>query len=463
MPELPEVETVRRILAKEVLHRKIISVEVFREQNLDTDPADFKKSLEGHSFNAIDRAGKYLLFRLDSGLTMVSHLRMEGKYYFEEEGFLPRPQDLLYFHFEDGHVLVYNDVRKFGRLGIYDEEGLKEAVCSKLGPEPFDLTPESLHASLQKKSTTIKEALLDQSIVAGLGNIYDDETLFAAKIHPLRQASSITLEECEKIVVESRRILNEAISLGGSTVKSYHPEQGVDGKMQSNLLVYGRENEPCSHCGFPLRKIFIGGRGTVYCPKCQVLSDHPFVLGVTGPIHAGKSTVSHYLESRGYHRFDADACVKELYAEKKVQQGLRKLFGRKAVKDDKVDFAYLRQAVASSKEKKQALNEYVHPLVLERAKEFIAGYGKNDKIVLDVPLLFGSGLDELCDATLLVEADELTRFQRLQEEGKDAASLLKVNKGYPLAYARKKASFIVETQPTLEGLYQEIDHLPLFD
>ncbi|MEE3426668.1 MAG: DNA-formamidopyrimidine glycosylase, partial [Candidatus Enteromonas sp.] len=234
MPELPEVETVRRILEPIVKDETIASIKVYREKNILTGADLFVSSLIGEKFLSVSRVGKYLLFHLTNDKVIVSHLRMEGKY-FERETPKEEKHDILCYVFKSGKCLVYNDVRKFGVIELYKEnEIMTKSPIHKLGKEPFVMEKEELLASLfKKKKTPIKTALLDQTIIAGLGNIYVDEVCFASGLNPLENSGNVTLSDCEKIIKESRRILKEAIDLGGSTIKSYHPKEGVNGEMQN--------------------------------------------------------------------------------------------------------------------------------------------------------------------------------------------------------------------------------------
>lgn len=463
MPELPEVENVRLALSGVLLGKEILSVEVLRSQNIDTPLPDFLNSLPHKKFIGIGRRGKYLLFNLDDGRTLLAHLRMEGKFFVEEETEEIKKHDLIVFHLSDSKKLVYNDTRRFGRMGLYDEEQLKSSPVSKLGKEPFEIEEEEFASLLKGKNKPIKEVLLDQALVAGIGNIYAGESLFASKISPFCSASKLNKTQSADLLRNIKEILNQAISLGGSTIRSYHPKEGVSGSMQNMLRVYGKSGQPCPCCGFPLKKETLGGRGTTYCPHCQKKADAKLVIGICGPIHSGKSTVSAYLKSKGFSIFDADKEVRSLYSLKSVQSHLTLLFGEGAIKDSSVDFSYLRLALAKSKAKKEQLNAYLYPLVKKRAFSFIAKQKKGSKIVLDVPLLFKAKMDSLCEATLLLLADESARAERLEKEGRDAEALLKVNADYPLEEAKKKASFIVENNGDVDELKAKIDALPLFD
>ncbi|PLR77774.1 DNA-formamidopyrimidine glycosylase [Bacillus sp. V3-13] len=273
MPELPEVETVRRTLTNLVLQKEIEHVTVFWPKiiKLPDEAAQFADALKGQRIIEIGRRGKFLIFYTND-YALVSHLRMEGRYALFNKADVVDKHTHAIFHFTDGTELRYRDVRKFGTMHLFKkgEEFLSPPLL-QLGPEPFDeaFTLELLRGKLTKTNRKIKTALLDQSIVVGLGNIYVDEALFRAGIHPERLAASLSNEELETLYKEIIATLTEAVEKGGSTVRSYVNSQGEMGMFQLELFVYGRKNEPCKHCGLPLEKIVVGGRGTHYCPQCQ--------------------------------------------------------------------------------------------------------------------------------------------------------------------------------------------------
>jgi formamidopyrimidine-DNA glycosylase len=337
-----------------------------------------------------------------------------------------------------------------------EKDYLLNPPLSLLGPEPWDLDVNTFHKGLQRrKSEPIKEALLDQTLISGLGNIYDDEVLFATKINPKMEANLISLKQAEAIKKESIRILREAIKNGGSTIRSYHPKEGVSGMMQNELLAYGKGNTPCSRCGFPLRKISIGGRGTVYCPICQHIEGKPLIVGVTGPIASGKSSVSTYLESNGYQKIDADAIVSSLYMESDVKNGLSSLFGEEAIKDGNVDRDYLSKVLLDGANKEK-LDSFIHPLVYKRIEEEINN-SKAKRIVIDVPLLIDSPLEEICDLIIYVEANEKTQIARLVERGKDPKTSLAINSGFPRGKAKKKAGIVIDANYDINHLKKELE------
>ncbi|ARK31692.1 DNA-formamidopyrimidine glycosylase [Halalkalibacter krulwichiae] len=273
MPELPEVETVSRTLRQLVIGKTIADVDV-RWANIIKKPDDteqFKLELIGQTIHEVNRRGKFLLFILDD-LTMVSHLRMEGRYgLFQKEEDLT-PHTHVIFRFTDGSELRYQDVRKFGTMHLF-KKGTEEASLplSQLGVEPFSeaFTIDLLQKAFQSTSRTIKVVLLDQKTVVGLGNIYVDEALFRAGIRPERMASSLTAKEYERLHQEIITTLQEAVDLGGSSVKSYVNGQGEMGMFQQQLRVYGRKGEPCLTCGDEIQKTVVGGRGTHFCENCQ--------------------------------------------------------------------------------------------------------------------------------------------------------------------------------------------------
>ncbi|KAF6510449.1 Formamidopyrimidine-DNA glycosylase [Geobacillus stearothermophilus] len=273
MPELPEVETIRRTLLPLVAGKTIEEVRVFWPNIIrhPQDPAAFAARLAGQTVRGIDRRGKFLKFLLDRDM-LISHLRMEGRYAVAQSDEPLEPHTHIVFRFTDGSELRYRDVRKFGTMHVYAKE---EADCrpplAQLGPEPLSpaFSPAVLAAKAAKTKRTVKALLLDQTVVAGFGNIYVDEALFRAGILPGRPAASLTDEELARLHEEMVATIGEAVMKGGSTVRTYVNTQGEAGMFQHHLFVYGRKGEPCKRCGTPIEKIVVAGRGTHYCPRCQ--------------------------------------------------------------------------------------------------------------------------------------------------------------------------------------------------
>ncbi|WP_101844596.1 DNA-formamidopyrimidine glycosylase [Halobacillus sp. Marseille-P3879] len=273
MPELPEVETVRQTLKQLVLNKQISDVSVFWDNIIKRpqDPVEFKGWLQGQRLRDIDRKGKFLIFQFDD-ISLVSHLRMEGKFGLYDSG-LPKPKHThVIFHFTDGTELRYDDVRKFGTMHLFEKgQELKHKPLVLLGPDPFDplFTLEYFYEKLQKTNRHIKSVLLDQSVVAGLGNIYVDEALYRARLHPERIAKEITFEEASRLKEASAETINKAVKQGGTTIRSYLNGQGEMGMFQQELKVYGKEDTDCTDCGTPIVKLKVSGRGTHVCPHCQ--------------------------------------------------------------------------------------------------------------------------------------------------------------------------------------------------
>ena len=274
MPEMPEVETVRRTLLPLIKGKTIKEVTVWYPKIITGDAKEFAKQLTGKKIENIDRYAKYLLIRLSDNLTIVSHLRMEGKYRLVKINTKKDKHDHVQIVFKDNSALRYNDVRKFGRMQLIKTGTEREKTgIGKLGVEPNStaFTVSYLQNGLARKKKNIKNTLLDQSIVAGLGNIYVDEVLWETKIHPLSQANTIPAEKISQLHDNINSLIELAIAERGTTIHTYLDANGKTGGFQKMLQVYGHKGEPCVRCGTPLEKIKVNGRGTTFCPKCQVI------------------------------------------------------------------------------------------------------------------------------------------------------------------------------------------------
>lgn len=275
MPELPEVETVRRTLNNLITGKTIEHVQV-RLPRIIQKPDDihmFEVLLQGQTVETIERRGKFLRFIL-TDYVMVSHLRMEGRYgLYDGEDPLQLHTHVL-FRFTDGSELRYKDVRQFGTMHLFPKgEELTQPPLHKLGLEPLDegFTFEAFRDRIAHRSTKIKPLLLNQEYIVGIGNIYVDESLFLAGIHPEREASSLSKKELELLHSAIIRTLRESVEVGGSSIKSYVNGQGEIGLFQHQLNIYGRQSQPCKTCGSEIYKTVVGGRGTHICPTCQPL------------------------------------------------------------------------------------------------------------------------------------------------------------------------------------------------
>ncbi len=261
MPELPEVETVKETLKGLVVGSTIkdvlIRYNLIRSKEFD---------VLGQTFQDITRRGKYLIFHLDD-FYMISHLRMEGKYFVKKEEPFEKHEHMI-FYLSDGRTLRYHDVRKFGTFDLIEKVSLEE-FFSHLGPEPFDKSYTAEYLKNKNSKKPIKNFLLDQSVVAGIGNIYVNEICFITGIHPTRITNTLTLNDFQNIVLATKSVLQKAIDLGGTTIRSYTSSLGVTGRFQNELQVHGKVGEPCPKCGELISKIKVSGRGTYLCDICQ--------------------------------------------------------------------------------------------------------------------------------------------------------------------------------------------------
>jgi formamidopyrimidine-DNA glycosylase len=290
MPELPEVEVTRRRIAPLLLGRRISAVETTaRSYVFITPPGRLRTALPGLTPTALDRLGKYLLARFDDESTLVVHLGMTGQLFSSratsprllsataraslspdaQRDFEPDSHTHLRLRFEDGGPEIYfRDVRKFGKLLLL-ARGRGHARLERLGPDALDVDGTSLFAATRRRRAPIKALLLDQSVLAGIGNIYADEALSLARVRPGRRASRLTRREAEALAAGIVHVLERSIATGGSSISDYVAPDGRDGRYQDERRVYGREGEPCHACGSPIRRRMVAQRSAHYCPNCQ--------------------------------------------------------------------------------------------------------------------------------------------------------------------------------------------------
>lgn len=272
MPELPEVETVKETLKKLVINKKINNAVVLYPNIIDAPIIEeFIENIKEQKIIDIHRRGKWLLFELNN-YYLLSHLRMEGKYIIRDHGNDYEKHEHIIFELDDGTELRYKDTRKFGRMHLIKREELNSyKVLNQIGLEPFDekLDSNYLLEKYKDKKLPIKTVLLDQSIIAGIGNIYADEILFLCNLNPLKKAGKITEQEASNIILRTKEVLQKAINSGGTTIRSYESSEGVHGRFQQELLVHNKAHEFCPNCSKEIIKITVGGRGTYYCPECQ--------------------------------------------------------------------------------------------------------------------------------------------------------------------------------------------------
>jgi formamidopyrimidine-DNA glycosylase len=276
VPELPEVETIRQRLEPRLVGRRFERVEIADPRLTRPEPPEaVAATLTGERVVSLGRRGKYLVFGFESGRHLLVHLRMTGNLQHPAEGgFEADPYRRAVVRLDDGSDVAYRDVRRFGTWTLLEPNELDEYLTARrLGGEPLErgFTTRKLAAVLANRRAPVKAALLDQRAAAGIGNIYADEALWRARIHPLRSAGSLSGEEVAALRKGIRQALEMGIARQGATLRDYRDPEGRRGRMQDEFRVYGRTEEPCHRCGTPIERIRTGGRGTWYCPACQPL------------------------------------------------------------------------------------------------------------------------------------------------------------------------------------------------
>jgi formamidopyrimidine-DNA glycosylase len=275
MPELPEVESVRRRLAPVLEGRMLEQVRIADPRlTRPLDPLEVAHELGGERVALVDRRGKYLIVRFESGRALLVHLRMTGSFLCSTDG-SPLPDDAhrrAVVTLDDGADVAYRDVRRFGTWLLLEPAEVDAYVDARVGREPLATAYRSKHLAerLAGRRAPVKAAILDQRTVAGVGNIYADEALWRARIHPLTPAERLEPDEVKALYKGIRESLRAGIRRQGSTLRDYRLPDGAEGGAQHEFKVYGRGGEPCERCGTPIDKIRVGGRGTWYCPRCQV-------------------------------------------------------------------------------------------------------------------------------------------------------------------------------------------------
>lgn len=442
MPELPEVETVKRTLEKQIVGKIIKDVEVYYAKMLeDITEVKFKEILKNEKICSFFRYGKYLVFILEH-VSLISHLRMEGKYFIKDQAEPIQKHEHIVFKFTDNTTLRYHDTRKFGIMAIVNSTDISQIMkykgIAKLGEEAnISTNYQGLYEKIKDKNLPIKTLLLDQENLAGLGNIYVDEVCFKSGIHPLTLGRDLTLEQTKIILDNAREILNEAIECGGTTIRSYTSSLGVTGRFQINLMVHTKAGEPCYKCGTQIKKIVVGGRGTYVCPHCQKIYQRikVKVVGITGVIASGKTMVTNYLVEKGYFVIDADIISRKLLEKNSKElpniiQSLKNKWGEAVVnafyQKGIVNRTLLGKIIFEDANKRQDLNNLMHPIVkkiiistIKRQKNaIIKKMNQKLLIFISVPLLLEAGYDDLCDYLMIVSCPVELITERLMKRDK---------------------------------------------
>ena len=442
MPELPEVETVKRVLEKVVIGHQIVGVDVLRKSSIHGDDALFVKQVTGEKYVSMSRVGKFLIFHLTNDKVIISHLRMEGKYYELDEKEPKTKYARVVIHLDNNKKVCYDDSRCFGYMKLDNENTyLKDKEIAKLGPEPWDSDIRTIMKQVKRSSMPIKSALLTQELITGLGNIYVDETLYAAHIHPLTPVNKISEDEWDKIIKEASRILQKAIISGGSTIKSYHPGKDIDGNFQSELLVYGKKDTKCPKCGTTFRFIKVNGRGTTFCPHCQPLKRDSLKVAIFGPIASGKSEALEVFKKENIPTYSADEIVAELYRKQEVIDNINESFNMP--KGNYINREMLRTHLAKNPKDIKKINNIVHPLVKKETERIFEEH-KKGMIVMEVPLLFESKMDKMFDVLIAIEAPKEKQLELLNNRNGDSGKQLAIINVSDIYQKNKnKADFIV--------------------
>lgn len=280
MPELPEVETIARALEPGLVGRRITGADVPDVKVLATPKtkAAFHKQVAGREITAVRRRAKLLLLQLgprpeppdDGPAILAMHLKMTGRFHIARQGEIDAPYARLVLALSDGNALVFSDMRRFGTARLLAPEALAGwDFYASLGPEPWDMTPDAFRAALGRRCCPVKAALLDQKVIAGIGNIYADESLFAARIRPEHRANDLAAPQCRALLDAVQAVITRAIAARGSTIRDYRTPDGVEGGFQRQFCVYGKAGEACPVCGAKLVAVKVAGRTSTFCPRCQ--------------------------------------------------------------------------------------------------------------------------------------------------------------------------------------------------
>ncbi len=462
MPELPEVETVVQILKKEIKNTTILGVEVLNDNIIEGDAFSFIKQLKNKKIKEINRKGKFLVFHLSESIILISHLRMEGKFFtFEKENARYNKHDMVIFHLSDNLTLIYNDTRRFGRMQLRNENDyLSTPPLNNVGLDPLEINDNDLDKLYQKfhhSQRTIKETLLDQSLISGLGNIYVDETLYAVEISPFKRASAISFKQFQDILRESKRILKLSISLKGSTIKSYHPGNDISGSFQDRLLCYGHKDLFSDKCSHRFYKTKLNGRGTTYCRHLQHDGEAKYLIGINGKAGVGKSTIANYFIDKGFAYISADNIVLDLYQRKDVIEKISKIVDVNLNQNEAINKKLLREILLNKPELNVKIQKFLYPLIYHQI-EFISENSKEDKFVVEVPLMYEAKCDELMHDIIYVDCPLDLQIAHLKSRNANL-DILKINRSYDEKNNRLISDYVIENNGSVKDLKKQLDSL----
>lgn len=455
MPELPEVETVKRELEKKIKNKIFLKPIIYYPNCVKTDLNSYINDIENKKIISLSRRGKFLIINLSDKEEILFHLRMEGKLFVVNKNNYETKHLSLFIPFKDDEEgLAFYDVRKFGVTYLIKDE--KDSPLSTLGPEPFDLNDSSyLFDKYSKSNKPIKELLLDQNIMCGLGNIYADEVLFASTISPFKEGRKISEEECSRILKNSKEILNLAILNKGSTVRSYKASQHVKGSFQSFLKVYSKENQLCSRCkSYHIKKRKLDGRGTSYCPKCQHTL---YSICLTGKIASGKSEVLKILKKNNFVIFSADDEVKNILNDEKFKKILKKKFPYIFLNDD-IDKNKVFTLLFEDKVFSRNYLNLIYSELKNRINDFII---KNDGVrkAFEVPRVYDAKMEKIFDFIIGVES--INQKENLYKREKSIKKL-SFNDLNSYDKHKRELDYIIHNDNKIEDLEEEVSKMISF-
>lgn len=468
MPELPEVETVKRVLEKVLINEEITDCIIHYPRIVqNVSITDFRTSLQGEVFQEIKRRGKFLIFIL-SNTILVSHLRMEGKYFIKDAAETVDKHEHIIFKLRSGLTLRYHDTRKFGTMHLFKTKDLNDVLkikpLSNLGVEPLtdELTYAYLAPLLQKTARNIKAVLLDQSIISGLGNIYVNEVLFLSAIHPEKQANKLSKNKIYAIIDNTKAVLTKAIGLGGTSIHSFKSSLEVSGRFQNELQIHMQDT--CPKCQRKVTKIFVAQRGTYMCRLCQLKTtpDNKIIIGITGGIATGKSLITSELKQRGFYIIDSDIVAKEIMtsSESVINFMQENFLGIYNEDTGQYNYKELGQIIFSNAELRTKLNEIVHPLVKEEIKNLITE-SNEEIIIVDVPLLYEAGFEDLFSLIIVVYLDYKTQINRLMKRDDISRKYaeLKIAAQMDIAEKVKQADFVIDNTGSITNSLSQLDDI----
>lgn len=450
MPELPEVETIKRELEKQLIGKTFDTPLLYHEKTLLSSKDVFLHQLRGKRILSLSRKGKFLFFHLSEEKKLVFHLRMEGKLYVENKERHSTDHLVIFFPFLNEDLgLAFYDVRKFGICEYTDEKDL-DSSC-KLGPEPFDIKEANyLFDKFHSSKRMIKELLLDQTILSGIGNIYANEILFDTKISPFLKGFELTKENCRDLLISSQKILAAAIANHGSTIRTYHSAPDKEGNFQAFLKIYGKKGQPCPNCSHIIEKRYVDQRGTEYCPHCQ---NTGITLAITGKIASGKSLATSYFKKEGFVTFSADECVHKLYEDQGFLKELKAKFPM--IFTPELNKGKITLLLSSDPSFKRSYLSLLFRKVKEEANSFIIENNRKDK-ALEIPVLFDAHMQDMF--SIIVGVETTKQRQHLIERGDDP-SKASFNSLNSYDKHREQLSAILHSDGTKKELHNQVKAL----